>query len=155
MSHTGTPRIPRSNPLPLCCHRSSYTPIKDKDTEQMEERNPHLGVNKSKRASWAAQDKGSEGPTWLVFSMVLLGISAESLTKKLSNTSISQHSCLHTGHRIAPTGARDQIYYWKCQLRTTWLLFQTQSCEILSYDSVTNDIRLELLGGLRLVSLYH
>lgn len=44
--------------------------------------------------------------TWLVFSTVLLGTSAESLTKKLSNISTSRHSCIHTGHRTAPTGAR-------------------------------------------------
>ena len=52
----------------------------------------------------------AEGPTWLVFSTVLLGTSAESFTKKLSSTSISQHSCLHTGHRMAPTGTRGQMH---------------------------------------------
>lgn len=48
-SHTGTPHTPRSNLLPLCCHRSSYTPMKGKDVAQTEEgRNHHLKVNKNK-----------------------------------------------------------------------------------------------------------
>lgn len=41
--------------------------------------------------------------TWTVLSTVLLGASAESLTKTFSTTSTSIHSCLHTGQRITFT----------------------------------------------------
>ncbi len=99
------------------------TKIKNKWKEKTRE----SGVTKTRLLRDERLRVGKRWPTWLVFSTVLLGTSAESLTKKLSNTSISQHSCLHTGHRMAPTGARDHIHYWRCQLTTTYmtLLFQT------------------------------
>lgn len=112
----------------------------------MEGRNPHLGVNKSKLLQ-AERLRIREVRTNLAG---FLHGAARHLGRVLDKKIVQYihlpaflsaywtSNCTHWSERpdlLLEVSAQDYMT----------LLFQTQSCEILSYDSVINDIRLDLI----------